>query len=331
MKKNTLRKLSAATTAMTAISTMVSAETAQTPVVQVNETVKEYVKVANVQGNFSFHQETITPRDDIFNLFGTVATGMCAKPDFAFAEGDKAAYFVNVSGSLKKQKIFTKAELEAMPSVKKLMVCSCATGEALAQAAVTGVPISAILELANLDEDANVIAFHSKDGYGDKMPLSYVLEKEALLVYKINGEDVPSQTQIWMPGTVASYFTRQVAEIELSHEEQVPEVKKADTAQRVKVMLSNTVDSTVQVGEVLTFTGYADDFGTPISAIEFSMDGGETWTVCETKDANAEKWVCWSFEWKADAAGEYKIEIRAVNANGETTPLAASVEFMVIN
>lgn len=59
------------------------------------------------------------------------------------------------------------------------------------------------------------------------------------------------------------------------------------------------------------------------------MDGGETWTVCETAEANAQKWICWTFEWKAEAAGEYKMEIRARNANGETTPLAASVEFTV--
>ena len=328
MKKNTIRTLSALTGAMTAVSAAASAEAVQTPVVQVSEAAKEYNKVANVAGEFTYHQEAVTPTDEIFSLFGTVATGLCAKPDFAFEDGE-ASYFINVSGSLKKQKTFTMAELEKMPSVQKMMLCSCATGEALAQAAVTGVPVSAILELADLDEDANVITFRSADGYGEKLPLSYVLEKDALLVYKINGEDVPTQTQIWMPGTVASYFTRQVASIEVSAEETVPEVKTADAAQRVKVMLGNTVDSAVKAGEVIAFTGYADDFGTPIAAIEFSMDGGETWTACETTDANAEKWVCWTFEWKAGAAGEYRMEIRARNANGETTPLAASVVFTV--
>lgn len=327
--KKTMRTLSAAMGAMTMVSAVASAEAAQTPVVQVNEAAKEYAKVANVEGNFSFHQEAISPRDDIFNLFGTVATGMCAKPNFAFEKGDEASYYVNLSGSLKKQKVFTTEELEAMPSVERMMVCSCATGEALAQAAVMGVPVSAILEMADLDEDANVITFRAADGYGEKLPLSYVLEKEALLVYKINGEDVPTGTQVWMPGTVASYFTRQVASIEVTAEENVPEVKTADAAQRVKVMLGNTVEGTVKAGEVVAFTGYADDFGTPIAAIEFSMDGGETWTACETAEANAEKWVCWTFEWKAEAAGEYKMEIRARNANSETTPLAASVEFTV--
>lgn len=330
MKKKTIRAMSAVTGIMTAACAAADAEAVQAPVIQVNEAVKEYAKVANVAGEFAYHQEAVTPADEIFSLFGTVATGLCAKPNFAFEESQAdAQYYINVKGNLQKTKVYTVEELKAMPSVQRMMLCSCATGEALAQAVVTGVPVSAILEMADLDEDANVITFRAADGYGEKLPLSYVLEKEALLVYKINGEDVPTQTQVWMPGTVASYFTRQVASIEIAAEENVPEVKTADAAQRVKVMLGNTVEGAVKAGEVVAFTGYADDFGTPIAAIEFSLDGGESWTACETKDANAEKWVCWTFEWKAEAAGEYKMEIRARNANGETTPLAASVEFTV--
>lgn len=330
MKKKMLRSLGAVTSAMTAVTTMASAEAVQGVVMPIEEAAVEYAKVANVAGEFAFHQDAVTPTDEIFSLFGTVATGMCAKPNFAFENGQEAAdYYLNVSGSLKKMKTFTKAEIEGMPSVQREMICSCATGESLAQAMVTGVPVSAILEMADLDEDANVITFRSADGYGEKLPLSYVLEKEALIVYAINGEAVPTQTQVWMPGTVASYFTRQVADIEVSAEESVPEVKQADAAQRVKVTLGNTVSGTVKTGDDLSFTGYADDFGTPIAAIEFSMDGGETWTVCETKEANSEKWICWTFTCKAGEPGAYKMEIRARNVNGETTPLAASVMFTV--
>lgn len=330
MKKKMRRSLGVLTSAMTAVSAVASADAVQASVIQIDEAAAEYVKVANVAGEFAFHQDAVTPTDEIFSLFGTAATGMCAKPNFAFESGEEHAdYYLNVSGSLKKMKTFTKAEIEGMPTVQREMICSCATGESLAQAMVTGVPVSAILQMADLEEDANVITFRSADGYGEKLPLSYVLEKEALIVYAINGEAVPTQTQVWMPGTVASYFTRQVADIEVSSEETVPEVKQADAAHRVKVTLGNKVSGTVKSGDKISFTGYADDFGTPIAAIEFSMDGGETWTVCETKDANAEKWICWTFESEAGEPGDYKMEIRARNVNGETTPLAASVTFTV--
>lgn len=327
--KTKMKALSAAVGAATALSSTVAAEAVQTPVIEVSENTAAYTPVANVTGAFSFHQDTITPTDDIFSLFGTVATGMCAKPNFAFEDDEEASYFINVSGSLQKQRTFTKAELESMTAAQRRMVCSCSTGEALAQATVTGVPVSSILELVHLDDDANVITFRSSDGYAAKLPLSYVLDKEALLVYKINGEDVPTQTQIWMSGTVASYFTRQVASIEVSSEAEVPEVKKADADRRVKLTLANTADSVIEKGEVITFTGYADDYGTPITAIEFSMDDGKTWTVCETPDANAENWICWTFDWKAENAGDYKMTIRARNSEGETSPLAASVAFTV--
>lgn len=332
MKKKMLKTVGAVTSAMTAVSAVASAEAAQ-PVVTVNEAAQttEYQKVANVQGEFSFHQDAVTPTDQIFSLFGTVATGVCAKPNFAMNNDvDEADYYVNVSGTLKKEQHISLAQLKQQKSQTKKLVCSCATGESLAQAAVTGVPVSEILKLADLDKDANTITFKSDDGYGKKMPLSYVLDKEALIVYAINGEEVPTGVQVWMPGTVASYFTRRVAEIEVSHEDETPAVEQAKPDHRVKVTLANNLEDAVKVGDQIEFEGYADDFGEAISAIEFSLDDGETWTSCPTENANAEKWICWSFGYTAQEAGEYKMEIRARNAEGMTTPLAASVTFTVV-
>ena len=34
----------------------------------------------------------------------------------------------------------------------------------------------------------------------------------------------------------------------------------------------------VEVGRPVRFTGYAEDYGVPIAAVQFSLDGGETWT-----------------------------------------------------
>lgn len=38
-----------------------------------------------------------------------------------------------------------------------------------------------------------------------------------------------------------------------------------------------------KVGEPLTFEGYADDYDKAIVAMEFSLDGGTTWTRHATK------------------------------------------------
>ena len=117
-----------------------------------------YTKVANVKGDFSYNQDVISPSNDVFNLYGTALTGACAKPAFALAEGQESVgeYYINVSGSLKHSQSITLADLEEKEETR-IMACACATGSAVANAEVSGIPLSAILELAELSAGANTV------------------------------------------------------------------------------------------------------------------------------------------------------------------------------
>ena len=50
-----------------------------------------------------------------------------------------------------------------------------------------------------------------------------------------------------------------------------------------------------KVGEPLTFEGYADDYDKAIVAMEFSLDGGTTWTRHATEGAQAGRVLSWTF------------------------------------
>ena len=67
----------------------------------------------------------------------------------------------------------------------------------------------------------------------------------------------------------------------------------------------------------------------PVQAVEFSLDGGETWTAYETKNATADKWVYWHFGFTPRMEGSYQLSVRARAASGKVSPLAASVTFDV--
>ena len=102
MKKDMKRILSGAAGAAMLASGAVQTAAAETGCdVTVNETGAEYSKVADVQGTFSFDQDVLTPPDEVFNLFGTAVTGVCAKPDFIFGT-QKADYYINVGGKITK-------------------------------------------------------------------------------------------------------------------------------------------------------------------------------------------------------------------------------------
>lgn len=64
-------------------------------------------------------------------------------------------------------------------------------------------------------------------------------------------------------------------------------------------------------------------------AVEFSLDGGETWTSYDTTSSNTEDWVYWHFDYVPENAGTYKLDVRAVTEDGTVSPLASSVVFEV--
>lgn len=292
-----------------------------------------YTKVANATGEFSWNQDVISPSSDVFNIYGTALTGACAKPAFAFEERKEAVgeYYINVSGSLKHAKSVTLADLEEQEETR-IMACSCATGSAVINAEVTGIPVSALLPLEELQDGANTITFKGSDGYGIPMPLTYALEKNAMIVYKVNGEALPEgqHSQLWMPGTVAKYFTRDIVDIEVTAEEEIPEIITAGEEYRAHVSIMNYADETVfKTGETIVFEGYADDYDVPVASIEISMDDGESWTVCEVEGATADRWVYWYFGYTPEEAGTYKLQVRARTAEGVVSPLASSIVFVV--
>lgn len=329
--KKTMKKVIAGAAG---VSTMLSAVAAQAeaaiPALQERE-AETYAKIANVAGEFHFHQDELTPSDEVFNLFGTVATAACAKPGFAFEGIQSEDYYVNVKGTVKKAYSLNLEQIKAKEAKEEIMKCSCTSGMALATTLVKGAKVSEILEMAEIEEGTNTITFKSADGYGMSLPLQYVLDKEALLVYEIGGTELSAenggQLQVWMPDTVAKYFTRQVTEIELTAEAETPEVLQPEQTHQVSIV--NRFRDNFKVGDMIGFEGYADDFNTKITAVEFSMDGGETWTTCATENTTARLWVYWHFDYQAESAGTYKLDVRAVAEDGTISPLASSVVFTV--
>ena len=327
--KNTVRSILSGVTgvAMMAGGAVDAVAVEQNVTVSIDEAAEvSYRKVANVQGDFSFNQNTLTPADDVFNLFGTAVTGLCAKPDFALTSADKD-YYVNVGGKIS---YAGTRNLRQLSKQRRTMLCACATGPATAQSTIVGVPVSEVLPLSGIEADANTLVVKSADGYAAKLPLKMVLEKEAMLAYQVGDKEIPTGVQLWMPETVAKYFVRNVVELEVTQEAQVPTLDSRNDELQAEIALMNMVEDNFAVGKTMTFEGYADDFNDAIVAVEFSMDGGATWTAYETPKATTDRWVYWHFGYTPTEAGTYKMAVRARTASGKTSPMAANVVFNVI-
>ncbi len=345
MKKNTRRLLSTASGAALLLTGCAQNATVEQASVSEEASVQndygitvteaktiEYTKVANVSGSFEFNQDVVSPSDEVFNIFGTALTGMCAAPSYAL-ENNKgtATMYVNVKGDIRKAYTTDIKELAGEgKETTRISLCACSTGPASAAGKITGVKLEDVIEMADLNEGVNAVKVVGSDGYGQVLPLSYALEKEALIVYKINGSDVPSSTQFWIPETVAKYFTRDVVDIELLATDEVPQVDTRADQYRAQINILNSAENAaIALGDTITFEGYADDLGEPISAIEFSLDGGETWASYATDGATTESWVYWFFSYTPEEVGTYRLTARAVTAAGTVSPLESTVTFNV--
>lgn len=80
-----------------------------------------------------------------------------------------------------------------------------------------------------------------------------------------------------------------------------------------------------KAGHPVTVEGYAQDFGFPVAAVQFSCDDGCTWTAYDTPDADGDCNVNWAFTFTPPRPGRYELLVRAMSADGRVTPQPARV------
>lgn len=82
-------------------------------------------------------------------------------------------------------------------------------------------------------------------------------------------------------------------------------------------------------GAPIEFSGYVDDFERPITAMEFSLDGGVSWTAYPTASVDKNRGVNWQFVYTPQTAGRYLMKARPITASGPSN-LVAGFAFEVL-
>ena len=184
----------------------------------------------------------------------------------------------------------------------------------------------------------NTVTFTCADGRVESFPLELLIERGAVLADKLNGQDVSavlgSANQLWIPGLPAKYFLRDIVKIEFSNQETPPEMPKFendghDYTNRPNV--SAKCEAVGYVGMPMTFEGWADDYDRAITAVEFSIDGGESWTRYDMPGVEIGRLVTWNFEWTPTNSGHHVMRVRSVNEDDKSSPIPALCMFEVLD
>lgn len=185
--------------------------------------------------------------------------------------------------------------------------------------------------------ECNTVTFTAADGKELALPLDVLVENGAIVASKVNGEDVLSVmgavNQLWIPRLPAKFFIRDIVGIRFTREDDPPSIDPfecdgRDFANRPNVSVKAPFVG--RAGEALSIEGYASDFDCAITAVQFSLDQGEHWTTYPVKNADADRWVYWRFDYTPNAPGAYQLKVRAVNEEGVCSPTPAVHAFEVV-
>ena len=183
---------------------------------------------AKAVGTFAYDQTSVSPKADLVRFQGASSV-LCGAAD-AVSQVAARDWEITVSGAVVDQFTATVGELVGEEPVNQLMTCSCggnpAGGRAIVTADVKGVPVEYLLAKAGAVPEANTLTFVGADGTSVSVPLGYAIGRHAVLSCEVNGEDLGASmggaNQLWMAKTPANYFVRDVVEIVVSVEDEVP-------------------------------------------------------------------------------------------------------------
>lgn len=218
-------------------------------------------------------------------------------------------------------------------------------GAMISNVEITGIPVSWLIERAGgyTDGTTGVHVIRADESSNRAFPLEKLAE--SYLVYKIGGEDLTWSTGFpctnWTEGVDAQIFSKQinhyqVTDADLDYGANIPcgwivggtsMSHGGDASASDDVQFTNKPNTAIlhlpdgliiKTGEAYTFEGVADAYDEAITAIEISLDNGNTWVTYDLGQTDPNKWTYWYFTWTPEVEGSYTISARAVTETGRT-------------
>ncbi len=228
---------------------------------------------------------------------------------------------------------------------------------AMGNARWKGVRLADILKKAGIAASAKQVAFRGLDHpvldatppFQKALDADHALDGKVMVAYEMNGADFPMLNgfplRLVVPGYYATYWVKHLHEITVLDGDLVsfwmnpayripdndcacitPGTTPAKTRpigrMDVRSFITSLADGRkIAVGKHLTVRGIAFDGGAGIDTVEFSSDGGQTWTEAKLgKDYGNYSFREWTCHFTPKTAGVYQLQCCAANRAGETQP-----------
>jgi sulfane dehydrogenase subunit SoxC len=226
--------------------------------------------------------------------------------------------------------------------------------EAVGTARWGGTLLSDLLHETGIAEEAVDVVFTGADhgiergfeqDYQRALPIAEAMREDVLLAYEMNGAPLPPQhgapLRLVVPGWYGMAHVKWLRRITVVSEPfdgfQMRAYRLRDSPDQPGVPLTRIEPRALLVppgfpdfmsrrrvvkSGPVRIEGRAWSGWAPVSMVEVSIDGGDTWEPADLEPAQAsDGWARWTWTWQAEL-GSYVLSCRATDASGRTQPLS---------
>jgi len=233
---------------------------------------------------------------------------------------------LSVIGEVETELDLEFATIAGMDSDERFVTLRCVgdglDDEKMDTALWTTVSVADILAQAGVTEAGSHVMLRAADDYYEEFPVE-VLES-AMLAYRMNGRPLPRAhgfpVRALVPGHWGEINVKWLEEIEILDRDAEGYWEKRGWHGTGPVNTVAKIETTTRDGGRQTVAGHAYAGTRGISAVEVSIDGGETWIDATLSDPlpGNDVWRQWAIEY--EPSGSHEIVARAREADGTLQP-----------
>ncbi len=267
-----------------------------------------------------------------------------------------ANHSLRVTGLVNKELTLDMAAIRARPKVAIDAGFECGGNSPrlfqglIGNAKWGGTPLKPLLEEAGIKTDGIEVVFYGIDkgeetirdvkveqSFGRSMHITDALNAGAILAYEMNGEALPlyhgAPLRLVVPGWYGVANVKWLSQIHVQDRRFMGRfmgrdyvtLSKQDIGGEVrweersvtKIRLKSSIVRVTKSSSGHRISGFVLNDGTPLRAVEISIDGGP-WQAATVDTANGQySWKLFSYDWKGASAGEHTLVSRVIDVNGQ--------------
>jgi DMSO/TMAO reductase YedYZ molybdopterin-dependent catalytic subunit len=314
-----------------------------------------------LSGHVAFHAHGVaTPQVEGARSGDAVKRLMTANSDFFIRNHFRVPkisaenWNLEIAGLVANPLKFSYSDLLLASSVRRPLTLECAGnvsgGAGVSTAFWSGRSLAELLKQVGAHADATTVILYGADAgegegvpagthYARSIPLEKAMDPSTLLAYEMNGESLPPEHGFPMRAVVSGWYgmdsVKWLTRVEVSREpfhgyfQQERYVALRANGERLpitRMQVSSKFLRPLEDEEIRTksfqIEGLAWAGERKISKVELRFDGKGEWQPAVLGESPAAMvWVPWTFAWSVPGAGQYAIEVRATDDEGNSQPM----------